>query len=128
MKKVFFCKKRRLSTAFISKSNHGNEDTLRNEIDHLKKKVEELSKRVEELENPKIELVDLTNDSFDTTISVHSEDLIEVPNGIWKNGVRLVVADWLKHLFRHRKIKIEAFLLMFKDWNTLTLYNVCCCF
>ena len=82
MKKVFFCQKRRLSNAIICKYNHGNEDTLRNEIEHLKKKVEELSKRVEELENAKIELVDLTNDSFDTTVSVHSEDLIAVPNGI----------------------------------------------
>ena len=82
MKKVFFGKKRRLSTAIISQSKHGNEYTLRNEIEHLKKKVEDLSKRVEALENAKIELVDLTNDSFDTTVSVHSEDLIEVPNGI----------------------------------------------
>ena len=80
--KGVFCKKRRLSTAIISESNHGNEDKLRNEIEHLKKKVEELSKRVEELEKARIELVDLTNDSFDTTVSVHSEDLIEVPNGI----------------------------------------------
>ena len=36
--------------SIISESNHGNEDKLRNEIEHLKKKVEELSKRVEELE------------------------------------------------------------------------------
>ena len=76
-----FCKKRRMSTISISQSNNGNEDTLRNEIELLKKKVEELIKRVEELEN-EFELVDLTNDSFDTTVSVHSEDLIEVPNGI----------------------------------------------
>ena len=80
--KGVYCKKRRLSTAIISKFNHGNEDTLRKETEHLKKKIEELSKRVEELEKAKIELVDLTNNSFDTTVSVHSEDLIEVPNGI----------------------------------------------
>ena len=80
--KGIFCKKGRLSTAIFSQYNHGNEDTLRKEIEHLKKKVEVLSKRVEELENAKIELVDLTNDSFDTTVSVHSEDLIEVQNGI----------------------------------------------
>ena len=109
--KGVFCKKRRLSTATISKSTLGNEDTLRNEIQHLKKKVEEMSKRVEELEKAQIELADLTNDSFDTTVSVHSEDLIEVPNGIRKNGVRLVAADWLKQLFRHRKIKLEAFFV-----------------
>ena len=82
-----------MSTAIISESKRGNENTLRNLFEHLKKKVEVLSKRFEELEKAKIELVDLTNDSFNTTVSVHSEDLIEVPNGILKNGVRLVVAD-----------------------------------
>ena len=39
-------------------------------------------KRVKEHAEAKIELVDLTNDSFHTTVSVHSENLIEVPNGI----------------------------------------------
>ena len=126
--KGVFLQKQRLSTAIISESNYGNEETLRNRNEYLKKKVEELSRRVEELEKAKFDLLYLINDSFDTTVSVNSQDLIEVPKDIWKNWVRIVVVEWFQPFFRHRKIKLEAFILMFKVLNTLTLYNICCCF
>ena len=60
------------------------EDELRKENCVLKRKIDEISARVEKLEKAPIELVDLTaDDSFDSIVSVHTDDLSdEVANGI----------------------------------------------
>ena len=77
------CKRPGLSTAENRAAKAENEQSLKVEVNELKKKVEALNERVEKLEKANIELVDLTNDdSFETTISVNSDDLIELPNGI----------------------------------------------
>ena len=77
------CKRPRLSTAENREARVENEESLKLEVNELKKKVKALNERVEKLEKANIELVDLTNDdSFETTISVNSDDSIELPNGI----------------------------------------------
>ena len=77
------CKRPGLSTVENREARVENEENLKLEVNELKKKVEALNERVEKLEMANIELVDLTNDdSFETTISVNSDDLIELPNGI----------------------------------------------
>ena len=59
------------------------DNRIQRELDELRKKVEELSERVRKLENAAVELVDLTKDeSFDTTVSVNSDDISPVENGI----------------------------------------------
>ena len=78
-----FCKRPGLSTAENREARVENEEILKLEVNELKKKVEALKERVEKHEKAIIELVDLTNDDFfETTISVNSDDLIELPNGI----------------------------------------------
>ena len=48
----------------------------------LKAKVEDLTRRVREVGQTAIETVDLTgDDSFNTTVSLHSEDIRPVKNG-----------------------------------------------
>ena len=58
------------------------ESSLEEQVKELKAKVEDLTRRVRQLEQAAIETVDLTgDDSFNTTVSVHSEDMSPVENG-----------------------------------------------
>ena len=77
------CKSSGLSTAENREARVENEESLKLEVNELKKKVEALSERVEKLEKANIELVDLTSDdSFEITISLNSDDLIELAHVI----------------------------------------------
>ena len=58
------------------------DSSLEEQVKELKAKVADLTRRVRELEQAAIETVDLTgDDSFNTTVSLHSEDISPVENG-----------------------------------------------